>query len=420
MTTKAYPTDLRLAALICGTVGLYDVLSLSTAAIGGPPIGYSIDLLFKDFFVFHAAAVAFFQGKLAVVYNTAAITQLQNALYAGRLPYELGFRPFLYPPLWLLDLLPFGLLPLGWAIGTFLAQTAALCAGMLRTLGLPWNAILAILVSPAALWVVIAGQNTFLSVALLYGGLSLLERQPVRAGVLLGLLAYKPQIWLLVPVALLAARAWRPLITMAVTVTALCLVTLLIFGPDFWLAFIAAGRHASTGAAALEMYARVYTHMTSLLAAAKILGLPDGQAMALQLAGAGLAVAVVIWAFACRPSNHARTALLVSAAFLVSPYTLNYDLLLLMPAAAMLFLEPPASGYRPAERIVYLALWLIPGFCMVLNYAGVPVTPLIILLFGGVAMSRLHASPKVDLPVVASRRRDGARSQTTSRGATGP
>jgi hypothetical protein len=382
-------TDLRIAALVCGLAGLFDVLSLATAATGGPTIGYWVDFLFKDFLVFHAAAVAFFQGKLAVVYDTAALTELQNSLYAGRLPYPLAFRPFLYPPLWLFDLLPFGLLPLGVAIGAFLTLTASLCAGALRMLGLRWEAIVAILVSPAALWVVVGGQNTFLSVALLYGGLSLLERRPVVAGMLLGLLAYKPQVWLLVPVALLAARAWRPLVAMAATVTALCLVTLALFGPDLWLAFLRAARDASTGTAALEMYARVHTHMTTLLAAAKILGMADGPALALQLAGAALGAAVVIWAFATRPASHARTAVLVTATFLVSPYTLNYDLLLLMPAAALLFLEPQPGGSRPGEQIVYLALWLIPGFCMVLNRDGVPVTPLIILLFGAIAVARL-------------------------------
>jgi hypothetical protein len=396
--TAASRTDLRLAALICGGVSLYDIIVVVTALTGIATVGYRFDVLFPDFLVFHAAARAVIEGNLAVVYDTAALTDLQNTLYASRLPYELGFRPFLYPPIWLLDLLPFGLLPVGLAVSAFLTLSAGLSAVALRALKLGWPVILAVLTAPAAIWVVIAGQNTFLSAALLYGGLALLERQPVFAGVLLGLLAYKPQVWLLVPLALLAARAWRALLALAAIVAFLSLVTWLLLGGNTWLAFMDAARHASNGSGAAEMYARVHTHMATLLAAAKTLGFGNDFAMALQLAGSALAVGAVVWVFARYPASDERTAILVTATFLVSPYTLNYDLLLLMPAAALLFLHPLPDGYRPGERAVYLSVWLIPNFCMIFNNAGVPVTPLVILLFGGVAWMRLGVAPKVELP----------------------
>src|SRR5207248_5884528 len=134
---------------------------------------------------------------------------LQSAFYGAQLPANLGFRPFLYAPTWLIALLPFGSMPVGLAAALFLIATGAACAVALRTLGLGRAAVLAILTAPAAAWVVIVGQNTFLSVALFYGAFALLGRRPVLAGVLLGLLAYKPQIWVLVPLALLCARAWR-------------------------------------------------------------------------------------------------------------------------------------------------------------------------------------------------------------------
>jgi hypothetical protein len=381
--------DLRLAVIVCGIVGLYDVLYVGATLTGTAVLGYKIDVLFADFLVFHAAARAFFEGKLEIVYDTFALTHLQNTLYAARLPYELGFRPFLYPPLWLLDFLPFGLMPVGTAVAAFLLVTAAAAAYALRSMGLRLEAVLAVLVSPAAVWVVIAGQNTYLSLALLYGGFALLERRPVLAGVLLGVLAYKPQVWVLVPLALLCAREWRALAAAAVTVLTLSLATLPLFGLELWLDFVAAARHASTGKAAAEMFERVHAHMTTLLAAAKILGAGDGLAMTLQVAGSLLAVVAVIFAFARHRASHARTAVLVTATFLVSPYTLNYDLLLMMPAVALLFFSPPAEGYLPGERIAYLAVWLIPHFCLELNAAGLPITPLVVMGFGAVALMRL-------------------------------
>ena len=50
------------------------------------------------------------------------------------------------------------------------------------------------------------GQNGFLNAALLGAALLALDRRPVVAGILFGLLSYKPHLGLLVPLALLAGR----------------------------------------------------------------------------------------------------------------------------------------------------------------------------------------------------------------------
>ncbi|UYN94727.1 MAG: DUF2029 domain-containing protein [Enhydrobacter sp.] len=397
-------TDLRLAALICGVAGLYDVAYVAAELTRAAVLGMRIDLLYSDFLVFHAASRAFFDGRLDIVYDIDALTHLQNTLYVSHIPFELGFRPFLYPPLWLLAVLPFGLLPLKAAVALFLVLTAGAALLALRAIGLRWPAVAAVLTAPAAVWIVLAGQNTFLSLALLYGGLTLLERRPVLAGVLLGCLAYKPQIWLLVPVALLCAREWRALLSLAVTVVALSIATLLLFGADLWFDFLQAARHVGSGTAAAEMFERVRGHMTTIVAAAKIVGAPDGLAMGAQIAGSLAALAAVCWAFFRRPASDERTAVLAAASVFVSPYTLNYDLLLLMPAVALLFLHPDPRGYRPGERLVYLATWLVPHFCPLLNTIEIPVTPLVVLAFGAIALVRLNSVPKVELPMTAGPR----------------
>jgi hypothetical protein len=93
------------------------------------------------------------------------------------------------------------------------------------------------------------------------------------------------------------------------------------------------------------MYERIFMHMTTLLAAARIVGLPPGLAGAIQIAGAALAAAAVWFAFRRHPSSDARTAVLMTATFLVSPYTPNYDLLLMMPAAVAMFRRGVADGF---------------------------------------------------------------------------
>ena len=144
------------------------------------------------------------------------------------------------------------------------------------------------------------------------------------------------------------------------TVIAMALASLAVFGPDLWRAFFDAAREAGSARIVDEMLTRVSTQIVSLFAAGYLLGLPRGIATALQMAGTLLAVATVWIAFRRHPSSLPRTALLATATFLVSPYTLNYDLLLLMPAVVGLYRRGAEEGFYPGERLVHLLLWLMP------------------------------------------------------------
>ena len=230
--------DLLVAALFCAAIGLYDALYVWRLISHGPLIGPGISVFFPDFLVFQAAARAWIEGKAALIYDIDAFTSLQNVLFADRLPSEVRFRPFIYPPIWLLMLLPFAGLAVGQAYALFLSGTAALATVLEGRHD--WPGWLAILVSPAAVWVALTGQNTFFSLALFYGGFRLLDQAPAAAGILLGVLAYKPQLWALVPVALIAARQWRVLAWTLGTALALSLASLAVFGVDLWRAFFAA------------------------------------------------------------------------------------------------------------------------------------------------------------------------------------
>lgn len=393
--------DLVIAAAFCAAVGLYDAFYVWRLVSGGPLVGPGISAFFPDFLVFHAAGRAWLEGQGGLIYNSDALTAFQNALYADRLPDEVRFRPFFYPPTWLLMLLPFAALAVGRAYALFLSGTVALATVLEGRHD--WRGWLAILVSPAAAWVALTGQNTFLSLALFYGGFRLLDTMPAAAGILLGLLAYKPQLWLLVPLALIAARQWKVLAWTIGTVIVTALASLAVFGPDLWHAFLDAAQEAGSPRIVDQMLTRVSTQIVSLFAAGYILGLPHSLATALQMAGTVLAVAAVWIAFRRHPSSLARTALLATATFLVSPYTLNYDLLLLMPAVVGLFRRGAQEGFYPGERLVYLLLWLMPLAGMILARFGLPLVPLLLLLFGGVAWLRLPA-PKGELRAVAAAR----------------
>ncbi len=383
---------LAAAAAFCAAVGVYDLLYVYFTLSGGPAIGPRQTVLFADFRVFDAAVRAWIEGKLALVYDVDAFSAFQNTLYAGRLPKDLHFRPFLYPPVWLLMLLPLGALAVGKAYALFMTATAALATALHGWRD--WPGWLAVVVSPAAAWVVLSGQNTFLSLGLFYGGLHLLVRAPLPAGILLGLLAYKPQIWVLVPLALLAARQWKALGATLATVAVLGLASLGLFGLDFWRAFFAAAREASSAAAAERMYEQMHVQMTTLLAAARMAGISVSMAGLFQIAGAALAVAALWFTFRRHGPGTAQTAVLAAATFLVSPYTLNYDLLLLMPAVVALHRLAAAQGFLPGERPVHVLLWLLPTLGWMLNQLGLPLMPLVILLFGATAWKRAGGHAK--------------------------
>jgi alpha-1,2-mannosyltransferase len=244
--------------------------------------------------------------------------------------------------------------------------------------------------SPAAVHVVLSGQATFFGMALLYGGLRLLERSPIAAGVLFGLLSYKPQFCLLIPIALIAARQWRALFAAAATFLALGLASLAVLGPQVWIDFIEFTR-ATGGPRVMRFLVEQYaTYMVTPFFSALVVGLPKPVASGLQLVTAAFAIVAVWHAFRRYPPSPTRTAVLIAGTFLVSPYMLNYDMLLLMPAVVMLYRRGVRSGFLPLEPLIYAGLWVTPTLCMGFSRHGLPYAPLAILAFGVMAVWRLN------------------------------
>ncbi len=89
-------------------------------------------------------------------------------------------------------------------------------------------------------------HNGFLTAALMGAALLQLDRRPIIAGILFGLLAYKPQFGLLIPLVLIVSGRWRVLAAAAATVALLTLAVTLAFGPDVWTAFLASTKFTRT------------------------------------------------------------------------------------------------------------------------------------------------------------------------------
>src|SRR5690606_3010560 len=82
------------------------------------------------------------------------------------------------------------------------------------------------------------GQNGFLTAALLGGGLFLIDRRPLVAGLLLGCLVYKPQFALLIPALLALGGHWRAFAGATLSCLGLIAISLILWGWPVWGAFL--------------------------------------------------------------------------------------------------------------------------------------------------------------------------------------
>src|SRR5580698_4456223 len=150
---------------------------------------------------------------------------------------------FFYPPIFMLLCTGFALLSYFpalclWLASTFVCYAAALRALLPKSLGKGANVWMLFLGYPAVMVNIGFGQNGFLSTALLGGAAVWLDRRPELAGLCLGCLAYKPQLGIIVPLALAVARRWRAFVWASATVLVLAAAATLVFGPEIWLPFI--------------------------------------------------------------------------------------------------------------------------------------------------------------------------------------
>lgn len=157
--------------------------------------------LFADFLAYwNAAAVAASADPLAV-YD--ATRWLDQQWLAGNRVQAL---PWFYPPTWLLAIRPLGSLPYLQAYAVFMLATLVPFWLVVRAHAGPHWHPLVFFAFPGVALNLITGQNGLLTAALSGAALLWMRSRHVRAGLALALLTFKPQLGVLFPPALLAAR----------------------------------------------------------------------------------------------------------------------------------------------------------------------------------------------------------------------
>nr|WP_248281508.1 glycosyltransferase family 87 protein [Aromatoleum petrolei] len=353
--------------------------------------------LFTDFTPTYAASIIVRELPAEFVYMprtmAAAGKEAARRIY-GELTEQqagvVGFAPWMYPPSFILLVLPLAYLPYlvawaGWLGVTALPYLLSLRRILPERLGLPFA-----LAAPPALFNVMYGQTGFLTAGLIGAGLLLLRNRPLWGGLLIGLASVKPHFGVLIPFALLAGGHWRAFAAASTSVLGLVALSVLALGDDPWFAFIGTSLFHldafTVGAFALPA-------MVTPWSAARLAGMTIDQAWVLQCLVSALMLAIVTWVW-WRGRRHTgshglQAAVLCLATPLALPLAFLYDLALIVPAAAWLWADMRSRG---AGREEY---WLLAGGLAALLGAKelarlmpVQIAPWILALLLGLALYR--------------------------------
>src|SRR5262249_16779606 len=219
-----------------------------------------------------------------------------NRLLAEKFGAGYPLHIWSYPPHLLLFTWPLALMPymaayiLYCAVG--LAVYLAVASGSERRLD--YLALLAI--APAVIVNIWCGQNGFFIAALLVGGLMVLDRRPILAGLLFGMLSIKPQLGILLPLMLALTGRWRTVLAAATTILLLVTAASLVFGVGVWTAYVNDAMPVQSRVF-LREFENFMTHMPTAFMNARVAGLPLPAAAGLQIAVSLAAVGAVMWTF---------------------------------------------------------------------------------------------------------------------------
>jgi alpha-1,2-mannosyltransferase len=243
------------------------------------------------------------------------------------------------------------------------------------------------------------GHNGFLTAALLGFALVQLDARPVLAGILFGLLAYKPQFGIMIPLVLVATGRWRTACAAGATVALLTLVATLAFGTETWRAFFTFAEY--TRVHVLETGETGWHKIQSVFSWARMWGASIPLAYAVQGAVTIVVAGALVWLWRSSASFALKAAALCLAAILATPYSLDYDLMVLAPAIAFLARDGLARSFSPYEKTALAFLWAVPLFARGLAQATfIPLGVIAMLVMFALVMRK--AAVAIGKPTVAA------------------
>jgi hypothetical protein len=313
-----------------------------------------------DFTAFWAAAQLGLAGDAASAFNVDLLRDAQQ-LPSG---HEAGDILWHYPPGWHILIMPLGLMPFSAAFAVYSTVVLVIFALVFRPLAAPVpGGIALVLAAPAVLTIMNLGNNSLLWLTGLTAAISAIgQGRAVLAGLLIGLLTLKPQLGILIPVALAFGGYWRTMLWACAGAAAIVLLSTAILGIDYWRHFFAMLKFVSD---LMKTDLIRFDLMMTWYALARFAGAGHELAFPLQLAFSAIAAAAIAWVWRRRTASlEIKAATLFIAIPLATPYAYHYEMVFALAGA--LFLVRDGFGASLGARLWLLALWLgsVPGLAL--------------------------------------------------------
>jgi alpha-1,2-mannosyltransferase len=360
-------------------IGVFVSLSDGLNDYFGRPLG-------TDFSNVYAAGVLVHAQRTGDPYDPIKQHDTEKKLFGSGTPFY-GWH---YPPFFLLVASALAALPYAWALVTWLLVTFSAYLAAIYAIWPRPGVLLVASAFPAIILNAGHGQNGFLTAALLGGALALLNPRPALAGVLIGLLAYKPQFGVLIPLVLLASMRWTAIFAASGTVIALAAVSWFALGSDAFQGFLASTEYSRV--IVLEAGATGWEKIQSIFSAFRALGSPVGLAYAAQGALLLALAASLVWLWRSSADYELKAAALAVGCLLATPYVLDYDLVVLAVAICYFARNGFSRGFLTFE-ISFLALVFVAPLATrpIMGATGVPLGLISLIAFYALILRRAHA-----------------------------
>lgn len=389
---------IRAYALMLGVMGVFALaINWSTGTTPltdrlGKPIG-------TDFSAFWTAGRMLLGGDFVGMFDPSLHFDFQSEIFGNPWVEHYGWH---YPPPFLAVAGLMATMPYVMSLIVWQGLTFSLFMRTILNIA-PKNPLVFVATFgfPAVFLTMGHGHNAFLTSALLGTGLLLMERRPALAGICFGLLSYKPQFALVVPLVILLGAHWRVALYATATVATMVMLSLLAFGPEAWTAFFKGAlftRHV-----VLEQGGTGWYKIQSVFSAMRSLGGSINASYAVQAAvsiSVLLALATMVLANCDRRLVAAATA---TATMLATPYCLDYDMTILGVAIAFSLAHAAEKGFEPYEKSLLALVWVTPFIARIgMMATGIPIGLLVMITFFVFLVHRALSAVSFKVPQIWS------------------
>jgi alpha-1,2-mannosyltransferase len=380
---RVYP--LMFAVICLGALAIvWSTGATSRIDMFGRPIG-------TDFSAFWTAGHMLLEGDRIGMFDPETHFHYQSQFFANPYVDHYGWH---YPPFFLLIAAFVATLPYVPGLIVWQAATFAMFAQTIRMIAPPHRLVFGATLGFPATFVTIAhGHNAFLTATLLGCGLWFLDRRPAVAGILIGLLAYKPQFGVVLPLVLLLGGYLRPAAYATATVIAMVAASTLALGPEVWPAFFKG--LVFTREVVLEQGGTGWHKIQSVFSAVRSLGGSVATGYVAQACATVIVLAALAMIIVAKADKTLIAAATTVAVLLATPYCLDYDMAILGVTIAFAVRHGVEHGFAPFEKSLLAALWLTPflarGF---MQATGVPIgVIMMIVTFAFLFQRALESAP---------------------------